>query len=234
MYLMSKKLILAGMALVALAAFALPATASAKPRLCETEGGTCTTLGAGVKITSHLVTVAKITAGGATLVECTEAALTGTLTRNDATAVEGNIEIASFSGTIAGGECTSPLGAGGIGVTTTEGNGVPWCVRAAGTEDKVTIRGAKCSEELRPITIVLDTTNFGTCRYTRSTAVEGTLTTHTSSSEDGIITITSGANSEFGREATSGVLCPERITLDVSLTLTTDNEAKTTLYAENV
>jgi hypothetical protein len=231
---MGKKLILAGMALVALAAFALPASASANPRLCETEGATCTTLGTGVKITSHLVEVSKLTASGAVLVECTEANLTGTLTRNDATAVEGNIESATFSGTDTGGKCTSPLGGGATSVTTTEGNGVPWCVRAAGTEDKFTVRGGKCSEELRPITFVIDTTNFGVCRYTRSTAIEGTLTTHTSSSEDAVVTVTSGANSEFTREATSGVLCPTTGTLDMKVTLTTDNEAKTTLYAENV
>jgi len=244
---MSKKLTLACMALVAFAAFALPATASASPRLCETIENTCVghTLATGVKIHAHNVGNTLMTNGGATLVTCTAATMTGTLTRNDATAVEGTIEKATFTGTGAGGKCTSAL-AGDTTVTTkpSEGeaawNGLPWCVKASGAADTFTVRGGACSEASRAITFVLHTSNIGTCRYTRSTAVEGTLTTHTSSSEDAVLTV-SGTGEEgitktkFTKEAGSGVLCPETGTLDMSFTMTTDNEPTfTTLYIENV
>jgi hypothetical protein len=239
---MSKKLILACMALVALAAFALPAAASAKPRLCETEGATCTTLATGVKIHAHNVGIFKITTSNTSvLLECSTATMTGTLTKNNAEDIEATIESATFTGTGAGGKCTSAL-LGNTTITTRPAAGetwigLPYCLTAGGAEDKFSVRGGACNEAARAITFVLHTTNIGVCRYTRSTAIEGTFTTHTSSSEDAILTIShvpEGA-AKFTKEAVSGVLCPEAVWWDLQMTLTTDNSPTfTTLYIENV
>jgi hypothetical protein len=237
---MGKKLILACAALVALAAFALPATASAKPRLCETVGANCETLATGKKIHAHQVGASKLTAkdekgNTITLVECSAATATGTLTKNNAEAVEGTIESASFTGTAASGKCTSALG-GPTLVTTSPvapeaWNGLPWCLSASGTEDKFTVRGGACNETTRAITFVLHTTNIGVCRYARTSGVEGTFTTHTSSTEDAVLTV---AGAEVAKDG-SGVLCPNIGFLDTTFTLTTDDSPTfTTLYLENV
>jgi hypothetical protein len=229
---MGKKLILACMAVVALAAFALPAVASATPRLCETEGATCTTLGTGVKIHASNVGATKFISGGVTLVECTSATLTGTLTQNNAEGIKGDVETASFTGAEAGGKCKSSFG-GATAVDTNIGNGVPYCLTASGATDTVSVRGNSCTAETRSITFVLTTTNIGTCRYSRAAAFTGTITTHTSSSEDAVGTL-APAGTEFTKEEGS-VLCPASGGLEMKFTLTTDNSPTfTTLYIENV
>lgn len=234
---MGKKLILACMAVVALAAFALPAAASATPRLCETVGEKCETLvvpapPATLKIRAHNVGPTLFTTGGATLVECTSAVLTGTLTENNATAVKGDVETAEFTGEEAGSKCKSSFG-GATAVDTNIGNGVPYCLTASGATDTVSVRGGACTAAARSITFVLTTTTIGTCKYSRATAFTGSITTHTSSSEDAIGTLEE-SGTKFEKEE-GGVLCPASGGLVMKFTLTTDNSPTfTTLYIENV
>lgn len=236
---MGKKLILVCIAVVVLAAFALPSTASAKPRICETNGSVCETLATGVKWHVH-GTIGGLWISLNPFVLCVTVTITGTLTKNNAEAVEGTAESASFTGSEAEGKCKGELGAGPTRVTMSpaageEWKGTPYCLKASGTEDKFTIRGGACNEASRAITIVLHTTNFGTCRYTRSNAIEGTFTTHTSSSETAVLSVARGSNSEFTKEAPSGVLCPNTSTLEMQAKLTTDNSPTfTPLYIENV
>jgi hypothetical protein len=229
---MSKKLILACMALIAFAAMALPAIASATPRLCETNGSVCETLATGVKIRAHNVGPINFTSGGTTLYECSTATLTGTLTQNTAEGVKWDVETAEITGAEAGGKCKSGFG-GPTSFDTNIGNGVPWCMTASGATDTVSVRGNSCTAEVRSITFVLTTTNIGTCKYSRAAAFSGSITTHTSSSEDAVLTL-APAGTEFTKEEGS-ILCPASAGLEMKFTLTTDNSPTfTTLYFENV
>jgi hypothetical protein len=225
---MSKKLITACMALFALAAFALPATASATndPQLTHPTGSLATV---GSKIDATSIGIQKMTdTSGNTLVECASATMTGTLRVNSASTVEGDIETTSFSGTGTNGDCTSSFG--GITVHTNIGaNGTPWCLRS--TKPMVTnefqVRGGKCSAVAQPITFVLTSSIAGTCKYSRSEAIKGTFTTHPS---DAVLTLTGagatgGTDTEFTKEE-GGIFCPSNGTLDMSFTLETDNAAK--------
>lgn len=223
---MSKKLIMACLSVVALAAFALPATASASPELCETVEGVCVKVTGTPKIRAHSVgaTVNFVT-GGTTLVECTSSEMTGTLTTNSGTEIKGDIESASFSGAEAGGKCRSSFG-GATAVDTNIGNGVPWCLSTTG-EDKYSVRGNSCTLASRSITFVLTTTNIGTCKYNRTTALTGTYTTH--STGDAILTAAPNATTEFTKEEGS-ILCPGSGTLEMQFTLETDVAGTSPLY----
>jgi hypothetical protein len=236
---MVKKLITACTALVALAAFALPATASAAndPDLTHPTGtllnpatGSCTGVAGTVCITATgLGSAQKMTdTSGNTLVECSGAEMTGYLTKNNGTEVEGTVHSASFAGTglerEGSNECTSSFG--GITVHTKIGNGTPWCLRSTAgmNEDEFQVRGGSCSEAARSITFVLTSTTVGTCKYSRAEAVKGTYTTH--STGDAIVTIsgsgaTGGTDTEFTKEE-GGIFCPSNGTLDLKFTLETD------------
>lgn len=179
---MSKKLMTGLLALVALAAMALPAMASANPILKEGE----TTLSSGAKIVGTNVgeTLMKTSLG---TVSCSNVVLKGTLTVNEtAKGTEGDLESATFAGTgtQAAGEpdteCTS--WAGGVSVTPKVSATEPWCLEATEANDTFKIRGGKCTEGTKPITytMVFTSSLIGTCKYSRSTAAPGTLTTGTS------------------------------------------------------
>jgi hypothetical protein len=247
---MGKKLILACAALVALAAFALPAVASAKPALCETEGSVCKTLATGVKIRAHNVGNTKLKSDPASgeptvLSECTSASMTGELTKNSEGIIEGTITTATFEGE---GEvfkgmkqCTK-----GLALTaTTNGNnvdgenvenGTPWCVKGVAANDEFSLRGGACNEAARKITFILHTVTAGECKYERAEPVIGTYTTHTSTTEDAVLSVTSKegttADTTFKKEA-GGVLCPATGTLEMSLTLETDVAGTSPLFIEN-
>src|SRR4051812_13995002 len=164
---MSKKLITACLALVALAAFVLPAVASASPvithptadRLDPTIGG-CTSVAGTICLTGTGVSSTKILSDPAegttatTLFECSKSTVTGYLTKNNGTEIEATIHTATFEGTgnvITGGpmhEC-SGFGAFGNMTPTTNGGGVdgesitsgtPWCFKS-GASDTFAIRG---------------------------------------------------------------------------------------------
>jgi len=235
---MSKKLITACLGALALAAFALPANAFAvSAKLTHPTG---TALATGTKLTGTSIgTVAlKTDDGSATLSECTTAILTGSLTKNSAGHIEGNITTATFFGAGAEfngmNECVGLAGLGNLTPTTngthpvgtrTHGEdvaqGTPWCMTAGGelAANTFTVRGGTCNEAARNITFILDSTGAGECGYTRSTAITGTYTTDTSG--EAIATISPNATSTFTREF-GGVLCPTAGTLSMTFTLETD------------
>jgi hypothetical protein len=220
---MSKKLITACMALFALAAFALPAAASASPEITHPTG---TRLATGVNITGTNIGETKIrdTANENTLIKCTTASMTGSLTENSGTSVKGNITSTSFSGTGSGGRCTDSFGAAAF-VDTNVGNGTPWCLLAKSTfaANEFQVTGNSCGSEARSITFVLTDSVVGTCKYNRTGVVKGTYTTH--STGDAILTVApSTTNSAWTKEEGS-VLCPASGLLEMSFTLETDTTA---------
>ena len=228
---MGTKLITAFASLVALAAFVLPASASANPILTHPTGttlnpatGSCTGVNGTVCITATNVGVVKLwnTEHNAVLTECSTADLTGYLTSNGkANPIKGTIHTATFAGTGAlvgqHKECTSSFGA--ISVDTNLGNGVPWCIESVATTDEFQVRGNSCANEARPITFVLTSTTIGTCKYSRTAAVKGTFTTH--STGDALLTVAPTVNAAFTKEE-GGIFCPTSGTLDMKMTLETD------------
>src|SRR4051794_24044133 len=107
---MSKKLITACLGLFAFAAFVLPAVASASPQIThptgtrlDPTGKTCTTTSNAICIVGTNVgnTVLKTDPTGETkpsvLSECSTAKMTGWLTKNTGTEIEGTIHTATFS-----------------------------------------------------------------------------------------------------------------------------------------
>jgi len=231
---MSKKLTTACMALIALAAFALPAAASASPEVMHPTG---TRLGTGTKITATQVGSGKYTAtstsgSGSVLAECSSGSMTGELTKNNGTEIEGNIESTAFSGTEAEGKCTK---LGGVKVTTAAtANGTPWCLRAtaAMNANEFQVRGGKCSEAAHGITFLMDTGLGVNCGYERTAAIKGTFTTDTTG--DAVLTLkgegeTGIADTGFTREGTN-VLCPASGTLDMSFTLEKDQATATPVF----
>ena len=244
---MSKKLITACLGLLALAAFALPAAASAanEPTITHPTGTvlnptgkTCTTGLPGICILATNTTIAKFKSGSTTLSECSTVRITGALSKNTMTGIEGTIHTATFSGTgpLADGisHCTSSV-FGGLTATTNGGgvdgenvtNGTPWCMKSSAVEDKFTVRGGSCSQEPRAITFILDSTSAGECKYSRTAAIEGTFTTH--STGDAIVSLAPDGSTEFTKEA-GGILCPGSGSLEMSFTMETDTGTAEPLY----
>lgn len=233
---MSKKIIMACMALVALAAFALPAAASAanKPGLTHPTG---TLLATGTKIVGKQLGSSFMysTSGGAEL-ECTSGTTTGTLLKNSGGTVEGEITSAVFGGTgaLASGEpapeCT------GLGFFTTNTSvtpqGLPWCLKSTTlmAEDEFQITGGKCGGTPTKIEFKLLPTGFSECIYQATqTSMKGTFTTDTTG--DAIMTLTrSNSNSGFTKTAGGSFFCPTSSELEMKFTLETDNANKEPLY----
>jgi hypothetical protein len=225
---MSKKLILACMALVAFAALALPALASAHTL---TENGVPLKVGSKITATNIGEAFLRDDKGENELSKCSKVVMTGELTKNeDNKPIEGTITTATFSGTgaLASGmnECT---GLGGLTPTTNGGgvdgenvvNGTPWCVKTVPGTDEFEVRGNACNLAARPISFILDTTLTGACTYERKATepVKGEFTTEVTG--DAVLKVKPNANSTFKRSAGS-VLCPEQGTLEMSFTLETD------------
>jgi hypothetical protein len=233
---MSKKLITACMALFALAAFILPAAASANPVITHPTGtvlnpkaGECTNVKETICITGTSVGNLIMWNTGHTehLVTCSKANMTGYLTKNETTGViEGDIHTATFGGTgsLVNGEpeCTGSFG--NITVDTNVGNGTPWCLKSSGATDTFTLRGGSCTAAQRSITFVLTSTTVGTCKYNREAAASGTFTTDTPSTNDAVLSIVPTASSTWVKEE-GGFLCPSSGELEQSFTLETDTTA---------
>jgi hypothetical protein len=130
----------------------------------------------------------------------TEVVVTGTVTKNSETAVEGNIESVSFIG-------SGPEGTFGssLGNTKVTAKKLPWCFRATNlmAADEFQIRGGSCSEVSRSMELSLDTALGGECSYTRSAALQGTFST----GPGGEFSVSS---QEFVKSA-GGILCPSSI-----------------------
>jgi hypothetical protein len=219
---MYRKLMTACMALAAFAAFAvMPSIASATndPDLTDS-GGSSVPVGTKIKATS-IGNLVMTDVNTNHLVTCSSAWMTGELTKNDGSNIEGNVESATFSGTGTNGECTSTFG--GITVTTNVTNGIPYCMRSTATmeTDEFQVRGGKCSEASREIRYTLDSTTIGECTYGRTAAVVGTYTT---TPEDAVVHIT---HQKFEKKA-GGFFCPGEGYLDFTFTLEKDTTPLTT------
>jgi hypothetical protein len=244
---MGKKLITACLGLFALAAFALPAAASATSPVVTHPTGTALATGTKITATNLGTTKLKNASGETTLTECTTARMTGTLTKNKEGHIEADITTATFFGGGAGKykgmeECkgvsilpdatVTSNGTDPVGTKIDEedvANGTPYCLTAGGVlaANKFTIRGGTCSEEPRKIIFILDTTKFfegdieRECKYERTTAIEGTYTTH--STGDAILSVAANEKETgFTGVAGNNVLCPSKGTLQMSFTLETD------------
>jgi len=231
---MSKKLITACLALFALAAFVLPAAASASPVVTHPTGTKLAT-GATIVGTNTGTTFLKNDEGTATLAECNTAVIRGTLKENTGSSIQADITTATFTGTGAQDaaeaakmpECTSTFG--GITVTTNGGgvdentiaSGTPWCIKATAA-GVFTLRGGLCSQASRAITFNLKSTTAGNCLYERTTAISGTNTTDTAGST--VLSVAANANTTFKGEAGNSFLCPATGTLQMSFTLETENK----------
>jgi hypothetical protein len=216
---MKSKLIAACMALAAFVAFAvMPAAASASPELTHPTG---TTLPVGTSILATNTTPTKFTSAF-TEVTCSTATMTGKVAKNSGTEVEGEVTSATFSGTGAGGDCTS--GAGDVKVTANPAtNGLPWCLRSTKTADQFEIRGGACSAASRPIRFGLDFTSGLTCVYQRTGGATGTFATHP---EDAVLKLEEASWPLLE----GGFLCPSEGKLDLTFTLETDTATADPIY----
>jgi uncharacterized protein YcfJ len=235
---MSKKLIMACLTLGALAAFALPAVASASPRLCETEGATCTNIAVNSKLLATQVgttTRLKDTSNNVVLT-CTTAEMTGELTENTGSHVAGKITFATFGGTGATAtgephsECTTPIGTG-VSVTPIVSALAPWCLTTINVaEGKDEFTANKCGGG--NIKFVLAITGLANpCEYESTEHVVGTYQTHAAG--DAIMSVTptphnggAGEGTTNGFKKVAGPLaCPTTGVLEMSFTLETDTTA---------
>jgi hypothetical protein len=231
---MGKKLTRACLTLIALAAFALPATALGSPVITHPTG---TVVAAGSKFTATNIGELIFKSGSTILFRCNTARMTGTLGKNSANHIEGTIETFTATGTGAevGGERECTTSFGNTNMDTNIGNGTPWCLTAGGelAADEFTIRGNACNLVSRSITFVLTSTTAGACRYNRTGAIKGTFTTDTTSGEDlgkdAILTLLAGANTEFAKEE-GGFLCPSTGSLEMQFTLETDTSPASPIY----
>ncbi len=211
---MRSKLTTVCVTVAAFAAFAaLPAVASASPQLTYPTG---TRLATGSKFRGHNLELAILTFSQGTL-DCSKATITGTLTKNNGTKIEGNIESATFTGTEPEERCSGPTGS--LKYTFPS---VPWCIQSTAVSDGFSIRGGNCTEEARALTFIQDSSLAGECKYEKA-SLSGTFTTHPEDAEMSI------SEQEFVKEA-GGILCPASFKLDLTLTLERDIEGTQPLY----
>jgi hypothetical protein len=199
-----------------------PAYISAGPQLTFPTG---TLRAVGSKLRATNVGVRRFTSGIATY-ECSADQWTGTLTKNNGTEIEANIETSSITGTGAGGACTTSTGDMRWTLSPYT-NGLPWCYRAtkAMASDEFQIRGGKCSEAAKPIRMLWESVSQveAECVYERGSAtpVNATFTTHP---EDAKLEI---SKAEFTK-VSGAVACPTSLTYDSTFTFERDNTAETT------
>jgi hypothetical protein len=204
---MQRKLSVACASLLGLAAFlVLSAAASASP-VMTTSSGTVAPVGTTYK--GITIGPTKLTTSAFTL-ECSAGVNSGVLTKNTGTEIQGEIKTLEVSGTGVSGDCTSTLGA--FKVTTTAGNGVPYCMTNVPKTDTLSIRGGSCSSAARPITYLIDFTSGFTCAYQREAAITAPFTTFPSDAT------ATQSEVEFKLES-GGFQCPSVAKLDASMTL---------------
>jgi hypothetical protein len=233
---MHKKIMTACFALLALAAFALPAAAQAVNHPVVTHP-TGTTLATGTKILGvNTLNTLLVTTTGETKLTCTSAKMTGTLTSNTTGNVQGTISSAEFKGSGSGEACT------GIFNAVVDPESLPWCLKsteAMGT-DEFQVSGGECGKA--PTKIKFTLTVFGSttqkCVYesTETTAVRGEFTTDVSGGDAVLTTPRAGGtlstDSGFVKitDDTIGSLCPTSSALKMTFTLKTDNALNEPLY----
>jgi hypothetical protein len=197
---MFKKLILAGMAIAAFAAFAVAPAASASPVL--TEKGVAVAANSLVTFTSTETP----TFTGAFNVTCTKGTITAKVTKNSGTKIEGTALAANvqYSGTGTGGDCTSALGSTRVIVNS------ELCLTSEAS-DTFVINGC----EAKPVEFTLEVTGTGPCKYSTS-AIKGTFTTNATPA-------TVKVTEQEAKKIEGGFFCPSSGKLDQDFDLYTDN-----------
>ncbi|HEX6781013.1 MAG TPA: hypothetical protein VF125_03175 [Solirubrobacterales bacterium] len=211
---MAKKILVLVAAIMAFGVVPAVASATNSPELVETGGKT---VEVGKKILATNVGNTLMTDGSTnTLLSCQTATMTGTVTKNDGSNVEGNIADATFKNHETS-TCSGILGATTV-TSTPATNGVPWCIRSTSTmaTDEFQVRGNECSKAQRPIRFILDLPFGVVCTYQRTNAITGTFTTGEGK------TVMSISHVEFPLLESVGFGCPSAGYLDMSFTLETD------------
>jgi hypothetical protein len=157
---------------------------------------------------------------GEPILTCSNAKMSGEVTKNFGGNVEGNITSAAIFGPntpVAGEPNNACVAILDFSVTAT----TPWCLRSTTVmaTDAFSLRGGKCSEAAKPIVFHLVFSNT-TCTYERTTIsgpITGTFTTGTSPAS---LTVSSTpAGSGFVKTAGSSFICPSSGVLKMTFTL---------------
>lgn len=203
---MSKKILGICVALVALAAFVIPASASASAILRDTVGGVPTALAPGAKIKAISDEHSVFETGGVG-VTCDHNWMTAEVHTNDATnGITGTITGAAFNGPEVNTLCNggSLLGATKVKIPALEAGG-HWCIKNKPGLDEFEVLPHGCTETGGEFTFTLE--GNLTCSYVRSAGVSGTFTT-TSDVNSKLPATLTAAKTEFTKDAGSGFLCP--------------------------
>jgi hypothetical protein len=209
---MAKKILVFVAAIMALAVVPAAASATNSPEL--TENGTKVEPGKLIQATNVGNTL-MTDANTNTLLSCEVATMTGSVTKNDGSNVEGNITDATFKNS-ASENCSGSIGSTKV-TPTAATNGFPWCIRSTSTmaTDEFQVRGNSCANLARPIRFVLDLPFGIVCTYQRTAAIPGTFTTGVGKTEMSI------SHVEFPL-LEGGFGCPSAGYLDMKFTLETD------------
>ncbi len=197
---MHKKLMLACMAIAAFGAFVIAPVASASPVLTH-EGKP---VPVGTKIFGTLTGNATFTAS--VEVTCDHVILTGEVTKNSGTAIEGKITTKDFNGTASSTECTSTLFGAPVLVTVNSNLCVKSTVLGVATTDGC--GGA--------VVFTLNLTGNGPCKYSTA-SVTGTY-----KANEPPVTI----SEQESKLVEGGFFCPGSGKLDMTFDLWTDVEGK--------
>jgi hypothetical protein len=221
---MSKKIIMACMAVAAFAAFVMPATASATNTPHLTEGVTPVAVGAKILGTNVGETRLKDTSGN-TILSCSTATMTGEVTKNSGGTVEGKISSATFAGTglkqaaEPDTECTGSLGNSGVTPLS-----LPWSLKSTPlmATDEFQITPSAGGKIKFKLAVTVPFSGTITCGYEAVGPIKGTGTTGT----DLVHIPATAAASGFNR-IEGAFPCPTSGTLEMTFTLETDAAGNT-------
>jgi len=225
---MSKTILTICAALVALAALAIPTSASAAATLRENG----VPLPQGAKITATQDEHTVFEAGGIQIT-CSENWFTAEVHTNDHTnGITGTITGAAFRGSEAETKCNGGSLFGAlrfkIPALTNEGGTGHWCIKSIPGTDEFEILGRGCTETGGTFTWALE--GNITCTYTRSEGIRGTFTTTSAPA-----TLKFTGEPTFTKEAPSNFFCPSTQKITTwSYNLYTDNEAETPISIDDV
>jgi hypothetical protein len=195
---------------------AIPSAVSASPLLTFPTGTSLAT-GSLLKVTN--IGVARFVESQWT-VECPTANVTGKLAKNSGSSIEIEFSTMELHGLGAGGDCRQDRTTGGTTEVGSSVNvsysGLPWCFKANPLigEDGFEIRGGSCGGEPKNVTMVLNYTGLGECKY-QASAIRGSFVTHP---EDAMLTM----KTLFEKEVTSPFFCASTINSETAMTMERD------------
>jgi hypothetical protein len=210
---MAKKILVLCAAIMAFAVVPSVASATNSPELVETGGSKVSGLIEATNIGKTVMTGPETS----TLLTCDIATLTGEVSKNDGSNVEGTISAGTFKNSAAS-TCSGTLGNTLVTPSPVSGNGLPWCIRSTSgmLTHEFQLRGNKCSEAARPIRFGLHVPVVGLCEYQKTSPVIGKFSTGIGA------TTLSISHQEFPKLATSSSFCPSVGFLDMTFMLETD------------